>query len=229
MKHFPFQVIYEDNHLIMVNKEPGVLVQDGDDGGDLSLETMVKEYVRRKYNKPGEAFLGVVHRIDRPVSGLVIFARTSKGLERMNALFRDRQIKKVYWALVGNRPPEDEGTLIHWLKKDPEKNRTHVYESEKKGGQYAELHYTMKGRIGNFYLLEIELVTGRPHQIRAQLGKIGCPIKGDVKYGAPEANKDGFIHLHSRAVEFMHPVKKEPISVFARLPVDDTWRNFENM
>lgn len=218
-------ILYEDNHLLIVNKPAGELVQ-GDKTGDMTLAEQCKLYIKEKYNKPGDVFLGVVHRLDRPVSGAVIFARTSKGLERMNKLFKERQVDKTYWALTTHRPPNTEGELIHWLKKNTKINKTNAFNKEVSGSQKAILFYKLIGRIAEYYLLEIKLMTGRPHQIRAQLSKIGCPIVGDVKYGYPHANKDGSIHLHSRSVSFEHPVKKEKITRKAPLPDDQIWQLF---
>ena len=218
-------ILYEDNHLITVNKPAGMLVQ-GDSTGDETLADKVKQYIKDKYNKPGAVFLGVVHRLDRPVSGAVVFARTSKALERMNLLFRDRQVQKTYWALVKNRPPQTQDTLVHWLKKDTQINKATAFNKELKGTKQAELSYKLVGRIADYYLLEVTPTTGRPHQIRVQLAKIGCPILGDLKYGAGKANKDGNIHLHSREVEFLHPVKKTTLRVTAKVPRDDVWQLF---
>lgn len=222
-----FKVLYEDNHLIAVNKSAGILVQ-GDQSGDLPLSEMVKEYIGKKYNKPGAVFCGVIHRIDRPVSGLVLMARTSKGLSRMNEQFQKRRIRKVYFALTNKKPENEEGTLVHWITKEAQKNKAHAHESDKKGGQRAELHYTILGRNGDFYLWQIELKTGRPHQIRVQLAKINCPIKGDLKYGAPRKNHDSSIHLHSKALIFEHPVKKEKMILEAPLPKESTWSLFKD-
>src|SRR5690349_278647 len=188
----PFEVIYEDNHLLVVNKASGVLVQ-GDITGDVPLVELCKEYIKNKYGKPGAVFLGVVHRLDRPVSGIVVLAKTSKALERMNALFRDKQTKKVYWAIVKNRPKQEEGTLVHWLIKDEKKNKTTAYPRETLGTSRSELNYKLIGQAENHWLLEVNPITGRPHQIRVQLASMGCIIKGDVKYGFPEANEDGSI------------------------------------
>ncbi len=226
MEHF--QVIYEDNHLIAVNKQAGILVQ-GDQTGDLPLSEMVKEYIRVKYQKPGNVFCGVIHRLDRPVSGLVLLARTSKALERMTKVFRERKIDKTYWALVKERPEQDQDTLVHWLEKDKTRNVTRVYLQPKKNAQRAELRYTLKAKVNKYFLLEIEPISGRPHQIRAQLAKIGCPIKGDVKYGYPERNQDGSIHLHARTLSFVHPTKGDLVSLSARLPNDQVWRDFEHI
>ncbi len=219
-------ILYEDNHLVVVNKPAGTLVQ-GDSTGDETLADQVKVYIKHKYNKPGEVFLGVVHRLDRPVSGAVVFARTSKALERMNALFRDREVRKTYWALVKDRPPQSQDTLIHWLKKDHKTNKATAFNKELQGTKKAELFYKLIGRIAEYYLLEITPLTGRPHQIRVQLAKMGCPILGDLKYGAGKANKDGNIHLHSRELEFIHPVKKTALRVTARLPKDNIWQLFQ--
>jgi 23S rRNA pseudouridine1911/1915/1917 synthase len=221
-----FTVVYEDNHLIIVNKQAGVLVQ-GDETGDQPLLDMVKRYIREKYAKPGEVFLGTVHRLDRPVSGLVVFARTSKALERMNEMFRTKNIQKIYWAAVKNYPSPEQGTLIHWLVKNEKKNVTTAHRQEIPGSQRAELDYMVKGSFQEFYLLEVSPLTGRPHQIRVQLASLKCPIVGDVKYGYAKANADGSILLHARALEFIHPVKKEPIRVEAPLPQTQAWKAFQ--
>ncbi|MEN7547672.1 RluA family pseudouridine synthase [Rapidithrix thailandica] len=224
----PFQVLYEDNHLIAVNKPSGLLVQ-GDSTGDEPLSEMVKKYIKRKYNKPGQVFCGVIHRLDRPVSGVVVFARTSKALERMNKLFQNRDVDKTYWAVVHKRPPEDEDTITHYLIKDPSKNITKAYTRPSGKAQKAELHYKILGKVGSYYLLQVNPTTGRPHQIRAQLAKIGCPIKGDIKYGYSEKNRGGFIHLHARKLSFIHPVKKEPCLIDARVPQDSVWDQFRQL
>lgn len=221
----PFKVIYEDNHLLVVDKAAGVLVQ-GDATGDIPLVELCKGYVAEKYQKPGAVFLGVVHRIDRPVSGIVVLARTSKSLERMNALFRENQTKKTYWAITECKPPSDSGDLIHWLIKDEKRNKTTAYSRETPGSLRSELRYTIMGQRERQWLLRVNPVTGRPHQIRVQLSVIGCPIRGDVKYGHPEPEKDGSIALHARKLEFIHPVKKEPMVFEAQLPDSDTWRTF---
>jgi 23S rRNA pseudouridine1911/1915/1917 synthase len=227
--HDQLQVLYEDNHLIMVNKPYGMLVQE-DDTGDTPLIEFVKEYIEDKYNKPGDAFLGVVHRIDRPVSGLVIFAKTSKGLERMNEVFKQRTIVKTYWAAVHRRPPKDEAYLKHWLVKDRNTNTVKAHDKEVYDGVEAELKYKIIAESGGYYLLQVNPITGRPHQIRAQLAKIGCPIQGDLKYGYPEKNRDEHgICLHSRGVQFIHPVKKEPVSVTVRLPRSSDWQRFNEL
>ncbi len=228
MKLTPRDILFEDNHLLVVNKPAGVLVQ-GDKTGDETLADAAREYIRVKYKKPGEAYLGVVHRLDRPVSGVVIFTRTSKALERMNKLFRDREIKKTYWALIRNRPPQVEEELTHWIRKNTKINKAFAANSGSKGGQKAVLSYRLAGRIGESYLLEVNPETGRPHQIRVQLAKIGCPISGDVKYGSDKPNRDGNIHLHARAVEFIHPVRKEPVRLTAGLPDDQVWKLFKGI
>lgn len=223
----PYFPIYEDNHLLIVNKASGILVQ-GDSTGDIPLVDLCKEYIRLKYHKPGAVFLGVVHRIDRPVSGIVVLARTSKSLERMNALFRERQTKKTYWAITQKRPPSEKGTLVHWLSKDEKKNKVSAFIKETEGALRGELSYSIIGQKERQWLIEINPVTGRPHQIRVQLASIGCPIKGDVKYGFPNPNEDGSICLHARRLEFIHPVKKEPMLLEAPVPATSFWKNFIN-
>jgi 23S rRNA pseudouridine1911/1915/1917 synthase len=221
----PFYVLYEDNHLIIVNKAAGVLVQ-GDATGDKTLADYVKDYIKEKYNKPGDVFLGTVHRLDRPVSGIVVFARTSKALERMNEIFRRRDVQKTYWAVVGKKPEKKSGKLTHWLIKNEEKNTVKAFDTEVKGSQKAELTYRYLGEINHYHLLEVNPVTGRPHQIRVQLASMECPIRGDVKYGYPRANPDGSINLHARRLYFIHPVKKEPILIKAALPENPFWEEF---
>lgn len=225
-------ILYEDNHIIAVNKRVSDIVQ-ADKTGDKPLSEKVKEYIKKRYNKPGDVYLGVPHRIDRPVSGVVLFARTSKALERLNKMFQehDKEISKKYWAIVGNLPPEDQGVLTHYLVRDTEKNRSHVYTKEKKGAKEAVLEYKLIGSSQKFYLLEIKLCTGRHHQIRCQLAKIGCPIKGDLKYGFPRSNEGGGISLHAREISFMHPIKKEMLTISATPPLDDNlWKLFyENL
>jgi 23S rRNA pseudouridine1911/1915/1917 synthase len=221
----PFDVLYEDNHLLVVNKSSGILVQ-GDATGDKPLVELCKDYIKEKHGKPGAVFLGVVHRLDRPVSGVVVLARTSKALERMNALFRERETKKTYWALVAKTPPREEGTLIHWLMKDEKKNKTTAFSRETKDALFSELSYKVIANASGLSLLEVSPVTGRPHQIRVQLASMGCPIKGDVKYGYSEANEDGSICLHARELEFIHPVKKEKFVCQAPLPNTVIWKHF---
>ncbi len=221
------EILYEDNHLIAVNKGSSDLSQ-GDKTGDLALDSWVKDYIAKKYNKKGDVFLGIVHRLDRPVAGVVLFARTSKALARLNEMFRTREVKKIYLAIVRERPPEDEDTLVHFLKKNEAQNKTYVYDTEVKGSKQASLHYRIAGRSERFYLLEVTLHTGRHHQIRAQLARIGCPIKGDLKYGYSRSNEDGGISLFARRLEFIHPVKKENIVIEADLPSTDIWHVFRD-
>ncbi|MHC1706181.1 MAG: RluA family pseudouridine synthase [Bacteroidales bacterium] len=219
------RVLYEDNHLLIVNKLPSEIVQ-GDKTGDVPLSDILKEYIRIKYHKPGEAFLGVVHRIDRPVSGALVFARTSKALTRMNEMVRTREMKKIYWAVTTKQPPSEQGTLVHYLRKNEEKNKSFVFDQPLANTLQAELRYSLISASDKYFLLEIDLVTGRHHQIRAQLAAMGCPVKGDLKYGAPRSNPDGSIHLHSRYLSFIHPVKKEMLSFTADPPDDPLWNFF---
>ena len=221
-------VLYEDNHLIIVNKRTSDLVQ-GDSTGDEPLDAVVKQYIREKYNKPGDVFLGVVHRLDRPVSGCVVYARTSKALTRLSELFRTRDVKKSYWAIVTERPPAEEGVLRNFLKKNEKQNKSYVYDKEVKGSKEATLSYRIIGRSSSFYLVEIDLQTGRHHQIRAQLAAAGCPVRGDLKYGSKRSNEGGGISLHARRISFIHPVKKEEINVEAPLPEDKVWRLFSEI
>lgn len=224
-----FSVIYEDNHLLIVNKSSGVLVQ-GDATGDKPLVELCKEYIKEKYQKPGAVFLGVVHRLDRPVSGVVVLARTSKSLERMNALFRDKETKKIYWAVVKKKPPRESDTLIHWLLKDEKKNKTTFFIRETPGALRSELSYKVIGTGQGHWLLEVNPITGRPHQIRVQLSSIGCPIRGDIKYGYENPSEDGrSISLHARGLSFIHPVKKEFMKVEAPLPDDGFWNYFSHL
>ncbi len=216
------QVLYEDNHIIVVNKRPGDIVQ-GDKTGDVPLSEIVKQYVKKKYNKPGKVFLGVVHRIDRPTSGVVVFARTSKALSRLNELFSQKLAKKTYWAIVKNKPNIEQGTLEHWLLRNTKQNKSYAHIKEVPNSKKAILDYQILKKLNNYYLLEIDLKTGRHHQIRAQLAAINCPIKGDLKYGFDRSNKNGSIHLHSRSIEFLHPVGKKPISLIAPTIEDTIW------
>lgn len=219
------EILYEDNHLLAVNKPSGVLVQ-GDETGDEPLVDSLKQYIKEKYNKPGAVFLGVVHRLDRPVSGVTVFARTSKALERMNALFRERQTKKTYWAIVAKKPKETSDVLVHWLSKDETKNKTTAFKSDTPNALRSELSYKLLSEKNGFYLLEVNPVTGRGHQIRVQLQSIGCPIVGDLKYGYPEANPDKSICLHARQLAFEHPVKKEKMMIEALPPAIEYWNLF---
>jgi 23S rRNA pseudouridine1911/1915/1917 synthase len=216
------QVLFEDNHIIIVNKRAGDITQ-GDKTGDKPLSDVVKEYVKDKYNKPGLVFIGTVHRLDRPTSGIVIFARTSKALERLNKMLREKTINKTYWALVKNPPKKTSDTLINFLKKDTKKNKSFVYKKEIEGSKNAILHYTVIKKLENYFLVEIDLETGRHHQIRTQLSYIGSAIKGDLKYGFPRSNKDGSISLHARKIKFIHPVSKEEIVITAQTPKDVIW------
>ena len=216
------EVLFEDNHLLIVNKKSGDIVQ-GDKTGDKPLSEVVKEYIKEKYNKPGDVFLGVVHRLDRPTSGIIIFARTSKALERLNKMLRDRVISKTYWAIIKNNPKKVKDTLIHFLKKNPKNNKSTVFTKKTEGSKKAILHFTIKKKLDNYSLLEIDLETGRHHQIRAQLSFIGSPIKGDLKYGASRSNKDGSIHLHARTINFTHPVSKKTITIIAPVPNEVIW------
>jgi len=223
------EILYEDNHLIAINKRGAYLVQ-GDNTGDEPLVEMIKEYFKRKYSKVGDVYMGIIHRIDRPVTGVVLFARTSKALERMNKIFQEKEIKKTYWAIVKNLPPEDEGTLTHFVLKDNIKNKSYAYEKKRSGAKEAILKYRLISSSANYHLLEIDLITGRHHQIRCQLAKIGCPIRGDLKYGYPRTNLNGGISLHARKLEFIHPIKQELIKIVAPLPKDDKlWYEFENV
>ena len=219
-------VVYEDNHIIVVNKTASEIVQ-ADKTGDTPLSETVKQYLKEKYQKPGNVFLGVTHRLDRPVSGLVIFAKTSKALTRLNEMFRAGEVKKTYWAVVKNAPKESEGELVHFLVRNEKQNKSYAYDKEVPNSKKAVLDYRLIGRSDNYYLLEVDLKTGRHHQIRCQLAKMGCPIKGDFKYGSPRSNPDGSICLHARRVRFVHPVSKELIELKAPLPEGNLWKGFE--
>jgi len=231
------EVVYEDNHIIIVNKQSGEIVQ-GDKTGDRPLSDIVKQYIKEKYQKPGEVFLGVVHRLDRPVSGLVVFARTSKALTRLNKMFAEGEVHKTYWAIVrrsersavkgGSYHDDGEWHILeHWLVRNEKQNKSYAYPSEKPNAKKAILKYKVIGHSDNYTLLEVNLMTGRHHQIRCQLAAMGCPIKGDLKYGAPRSNPDGSISLMSRRVAFTHPVSKQQISVEAPLPDDSLWQSFQ--
>ena len=219
-------VVYEDNHIVVVNKTSSEIVQ-GDKTGDTPLSEMVKQYLKEKYNKPGNVFIGVTHRLDRPVSGLVVFAKTSKALPRLNEMFRNGEVKKTYWAIVKECPKETEGELVHYLVRNEKQNKSYAYDKEVKNSKKAVLHYKLIGHSQNYYLLEVDLKTGRHHQIRCQLAKMGCPIKGDLKYGSPRSNPDGSICLHARTVQFVHPVSKEMIRLNAPVPEGNLWNGFE--
>lgn len=227
-RDFTNEILFEDNHLLIINKKPSQIVQ-GDKTGDLPLVDMLKSFIKKRDNKPGNVFLGVVHRIDRPVSGAVIFAKTGKALGRMNQMLKNGEISKSYWAVVKHCPVPEKGDLIHYLRRNEEKNKSTAYERPVQNSQKAELSYEVIGRSDSYFLLHIRLYTGRHHQIRSQLSKIGCPIKGDLKYGYERSNSDGSIHLHARAVEFIHPVKKEKIAVNADPPQDKLWDYFMKM
>lgn len=216
------QILYEDNHLIAVNKRPGDIVQ-GDKTGDKPLSEVVKQYIKEKYNKPGNVYLGVAHRLDRPTSGIVVFAKSSKALPRLNKLFAEKEAKKTYWAVVKNMPPKTHDTLTHWLKRNTKQNKSYANKKEVPDSKKAILDYDIIKNLDNYFLLEIDLKTGRHHQIRAQLTAIGCPIKGDLKYGFDRSNKDGSIHLHARKLMFIHPVKKEKLELIASPPNDPVW------
>lgn len=218
-------MIYEDNHLIIVNKASGVLVHE-DITRDKTLEDYVKEYIKEKYDKPGDVYLGTVHRLDRPVSGIVIFAKTSKALTRMNELFRKRTIQKTYWAITDRKPEKKSGKLTHWLVKNNDRNTVKAYDEEVPDSQKAELNYRYLGTLNKHHLIEVDPITGRPHQIRVQLASMGCPIRGDIKYGYSKANPDGSINLHARRVYFIHPVKKEPVLCKAAVPENPFWEEF---
>lgn len=218
-------VVYEDNHIIVVNKTASEIVQ-GDKTGDTPLSETVKQYLKEKYNKPGNVFLGVTHRLDRPVSGLVVFAKTSKALSRLNDMFRNGEVKKTYWAIVRNQPQAPEGELTHWLVRNEKQNKSYAYDKEVKDSKKAILCYKEIGHSQNYHLLEVDLKTGRHHQIRCQLAKMGCPIKGDLKYGSPRSNPDGSICLHARRISFIHPVSKESIDIEAPVPSGNLWNGF---
>ena len=218
------QILHEDNHIIVINKRVGDIVQ-GDKTGDKPLSEIVKEYIKDKYNKPGDVFLGVVHRLDRPTTGIVVFARTSKALERLNKMFSERETQKTYWAVVKNKPPKTEDKLVHFLKRNEKNNTSKAHLKEVPESKIASLDYKIIKELDNYFVLEINLHTGRHHQIRAQLQAIGCPIKGDLKYGFDRSNPDGGIHLHARKLAFVHPVSKENIEIIAPTPSDSIWKS----
>ena len=216
-------VLYEDNHIIAVNKTCREIVQ-GDKTGDTPLSEQLKVWLKEKYAKPGQVFLGVTHRLDRPVSGVVLFAKTSKALSRLNEMFRVGEVKKTYWAIVKQCPPVEEGELVHWLVRNEKQNKSYAYDTERPNAKKAILHYRVIGRSDRYYLLEIDLKTGRHHQIRCQLAKMGCPIKGDLKYGFARSNPDGGISLHARSAALIHPVSKIPLKIVAPVPQDNLWK-----
>ncbi len=216
------KILYEDNHIIVVNKRPGDIVQ-GDKTGDKPLSEVVKSFLKEKYNKPGNVYLGVVHRLDRPTSGIVLFSKTTKALPRLNKLFQNKDAQKTYWAVVKNRPPEDSDKLVHFLKRNPKQNKSYAHIKEVPDSKKAILEYRLIKELNNYYLLEIDLQTGRHHQIRSQLSAIDSPIKGDLKYGFDRSNQDASIHLHARELKFIHPVKKTPIHITAPPPDDAIW------
>ncbi len=218
------KVVYEDNHIIIVAKSSGEIVQ-GDKTGDVPLSETVKQYIKEKYHKPGNVFLGVVHRLDRPVSGLVVFAKTSKALSRLCNMFRDGEVHKTYWAITKNKPKQPQGTITSWLVRNEKQNKSYSYDREVPNSKKAILKYRLIGHTDNYSLLEVNLLTGRHHQIRCQLASIGCSIKGDLKYGAPRSNPDGSISLLSRRVQFIHPVSKEQIDIFSPIPEDNLWHD----
>nr|WP_294936546.1 RluA family pseudouridine synthase [uncultured Flavobacterium sp.] len=218
------QILHEDNHLIVINKRVGDIVQ-GDKTGDKPLSDVVKEYIKEKYNKPGEVYLGVVHRLDRPTTGIVVFAKTSKALTRLNDLFKNRETQKTYWAVVKNQPPKTEDILVHFLKRNPKNNTSKAHIKEIPESKKASLDYKIIKKLDNYYALEINLHTGRHHQIRSQLSAIGCPIKGDLKYGFDRSNPDGGIHLHARKLVLTHPVTKEILELVAPVPNDVVWKS----
>lgn len=220
------EVLHEDNHVIVVNKRASDIVQ-GDKTGDVTMPDMIKEFLRVKYDKPGNIFCGVVHRLDRPTSGAVVFAKTSKALSRLNEQFREKDTRKVYWAIVEKEPKSKTGSLTNFLLKNEKQNKSHVHEKEVSGSKKATLNYTQIAQSDRYFLLEVELETGRHHQIRAQLSNIGCIIKGDLKYGAKRSNPDGSIHLHARRLDFIHPTTKEVIKVIAPVPDESLWKWFE--
>lgn len=219
-------VVYEDNHIIIVNKNSSEIVQ-GDKTGDTPLSDIVKQYLKEKYEKPGNVFVGVTHRLDRPVSGLVVLAKTSKALSRLNEMFKNGEVRKTYWAIVKNSPNAEEAELVNYLVRNEKQNKSYAYDKEVKNSKKAILHYRLISHSENYYLLEIDLKTGRHHQIRCQLAKMGCPIKGDLKYGSPRSNSDGSINLHARKISFIHPVSKKLIKVEAPVPDDNLWKVLE--
>ena len=222
------EIIYEDNHIIAVNKSCSEIVQ-GDKTGDTPLSELVKEWLTAKYNKPGNVFVGVTHRLDRPVSGVVLFAKTSKALSRLNEMLKNGEIRKTYWAIVKEKPEEVEAELVHYIVRNEKQNKSFAYDMEKPNSKRAILHYKIVAQSDKYFLLEIDLKTGRHHQIRCQLAKIGCPVKGDLKYGFPRSNPDGGISLHARKARFIHPVSKQEIEIIASVPDDSLWNVFKHI
>ena len=218
------QILHEDNHIIVVNKRVGDLVQ-GDKTGDKPLSEVVKEYIKEKYNKPGEVFLGVIHRLDRPTTGIIVFAKTTKALTRLNEMFSNRETQKTYWAVVKNKPENDNDILVHYLKRNEKNNTSKAHLKEIPESKKASLEYKIIKKLDNYFVLEINLLTGRHHQIRAQMAAIGCPIKGDLKYGSERSNLDGGIHLHARKLVFIHPVSKMAMEIIAPTPKDAIWKS----
>lgn len=217
------EILFEDNHLLIINKKAGELAQ-GDDTGDISLVDSLKEFIKKRDHKPGNVFLGLIHRLDRPTSGILVFAKTSKALTRMNEIFKSRDVQKTYWAIVEKKPEKEFERLEHYLKKNPKNNKTTVYTNPTQDAKIAILEYKLKGHLDNYSLVEVDLFTGRSHQIRAQLSFIGHPIKGDLKYGAKRSNPDGSISLHARKISFAHPVSKEEMNIIAPPPNDPIWK-----
>ncbi|MCL2414077.1 MAG: RluA family pseudouridine synthase [Bacteroidales bacterium] len=219
-------ILYEDNHLVAINKRSGEIVQ-GDKTGDVCIVEEVKSFLKKRGNKPGNVYVGLPHRLDRPTSGVLLLAKTDKALARVNKLIHDREFDKTYWAIVRNKPPKDSDRLVHWLQKNEKQNKSYASDIEKKGWQKAELEYKVAASSDNYYLLEIKLLTGRHHQIRVQLSEIGCPVRGDLKYGFERSNRDGSISLHARVLEFIHPIKNEPIKITAPAPKENLWQILE--
>ncbi|MDR9399098.1 MAG: RluA family pseudouridine synthase [Salibacter sp.] len=223
---FEDRILFQDNHIIVINKRAGEIIQ-GDKTGDKPLSETVKEYLKYRFNKPGNVYLGIVHRIDRPTSGAIMFAKTSKAASRLSKMFQSKEIEKTYWAITAEKPKNKEGTLTHYLQKNNNKNKSFAVDNERDGYKKAVLHYEVLAGSDRYHLWEVDLETGRHHQIRVQLAQIGCPIKGDLKYGFARSNKDASISLHARSIEFTHPVQKEPVKITAPVPKDKLWEFFE--
>lgn len=227
MLNLDLEILYEDNHLLAINKHSGDIVQP-DKTGCVSLEETVKQYIKEKYSKPGNVFLGITHRIDRPVSGIVLMAKSAKALSRVNQMLQDHKISKTYWAITSIKPENDEGKLVHFIRRNEQKNISYAFNKEVSGSKKAELIYKIKSKSDRYFLIEINLITGRHHQIRAQLSAIGCPIKGDLKYGFNRSNPDGSVSLHSREISLIHPVTKKELNIIAPVPKDKLWEFFQN-